>query len=61
MGGAGLGRTDMDTVRATGFAPRNTVTGQLVVDHSFTALEAGLDFAASEIVRADALSASGVH
>lgn len=48
MGGAGLGRTDIDTLRATGFAPRNTVTGQLVADHSFTALEAGLDFAGSE-------------
>ncbi|HBU63393.1 MAG: hypothetical protein CMH91_00275 [Oceanicaulis sp.] len=48
LGGAGLGRTDMDTMRATGFAPRNSVTGSWVIDHSFTALEAGFDFTPAE-------------
>ena len=48
MGGAGLGRTDMDTQRVTGFAPRNQVTGQWAIDHSFTALEAGFDLAPAE-------------
>lgn len=48
MGGAGLGRTDMETLRATGFAPRNTVAGDWVIEHSFTALEAGFGLAVTD-------------
>jgi len=51
LGGAGLGRTDMDTLRATGFAPRNSVSGSWVIEHSFTALEAGFDLALAEGVK----------
>lgn len=44
LASAGIGETSTNTVRATGFAPRASVDGQLTVSNTYTALEAGYGF-----------------
>lgn len=45
LAGLGLGRSELEAIRSTGFAPRSSVSGDLAVDHSFVALEGGIDVA----------------